>query len=554
MSDRTNPLRRVRLAYRTKVLLAAGVVASMVPVAGGPAGAVPAEGAPARAAAAYGGYTATAWATPIRVEVYEPSLPIPATPQVEFEMGYSKVKADSGSSTGRASYFWPGDPVGEGLRTFAEQLGLPADNPLTGNGYPVQVNSQYPGEPPSQRDEPFPGMVMRTTSGDKTAVAENGFSPDGVVLGPEASEPPKGGDPSGNPLAGLQDQLGNLLGGGLAGTSTKKTAMVPGAPSVPGLPPELGLLVDMDGYVSVSRMDATKDPIATASRASLGEIRLLGGLLTLGGLETVARATTDGAKGAASGKAAWGRMAIAGQEFEMGPDGIKAAGKTTPIPFLKDAPAAALEQLGITIEVPKPTRKVEGDLATSVHEGLRVTLDTKVLAPVLKAIPSSALGELIPAEAGPLKGIVSGLSGLAPKIVLTLGVASATVDTVPPIEVGAPPAPGVTDAEAPPPASGGNAGGGGSAGAPPAAGDSAPTAPAGAADAKSGEVDALVDAAPASAGLPALFSIPGMLLIAAFAAAAVAGSWFRRIGAAALGGGGACPHGLDSGLPDLRKA
>ena len=69
-----------------------------------------------------------------------------------------------------------------------------------------------------------------------------------------------------------------------------------------------------------------------------------------------------------------------------------------------------------------------------------------------------------------------------------------------------------------------------------------------------GAVGELVDAAPASAGLPKLFSIPGMLLLVAFAAAAVAGSWFRRIGAAALGGGAPCPHGLESGLPDLRKA
>ena len=38
------------------------------------------------------------------------------------------------------------------------------------------------------------------------------------------------------------------------------------------------------------------------------------------------------------------------------------------------------------------------------------------------------------------------------------------------------------------------------------------------------------------------------------AGAAVAGSYVRRLGAAALGGGGACSHGLDSGLPDLRKA
>ncbi len=36
--------------------------------------------------------------------------------------------------------------------------------------------------------------------------------------------------------------------------------------------------------------------------------------------------------------------------------------------------------------------------------------------------------------------------------------------------------------------------------------------------------------------------------------AAVGGTWLRKMGAIALGGSGSCTHGLDSGLPDLRKA
>jgi hypothetical protein len=64
----------------------------------------------------------------------------------------------------------------------------------------------------------------------------------------------------------------------------------------------------------------------------------------------------------------------------------------------------------------------------------------------------------------------------------------------------------------------------------------------------------LADAAPTSAGLPPLTSVPGMLLMGGLLLAAVAGSWMRRLGVLALGGGAACPHGLDSGLPDLRKA
>ncbi|MCX6400896.1 MAG: hypothetical protein NTX33_13330, partial [Propionibacteriales bacterium] len=338
-----------------------------------------------------------------------------------------------------------------------------------------------------------------------------------------------------NPLSDLTDQLQNLLGGGLPGTA--KAA----APANP-----LSMIVDVDGYVSVSRMTAVDGPVVTASRSTLGEVKLLGGLITMGGIETVARASTDGVKGATSGKATYGKMAIAGQEFSIGPDGVEAAGTTSPIPGLKDLPADALEQLGVTIIVPKQVRDVDGDQARSVSAGLQVVINTKILAPLLKALPVGVLAELIPAEAGPLKGVVAGLSNLAPTIVLTLGVATATVDTVPPIDaiapVGVPPAAGVVE---PPKA--------GSVGVPPAAaGGAAPVNAAPPAD--GAPVADLVDAAPASAGLPDLFSIPGMLLLAAFIAAALAGSWFRRLGVAALGAGAPCSYGLDSGLPDLRKA
>lgn len=520
-----------RTSRRTRLLLTGGVLASMMPIAAGTADPAHAAGDPS-----YGGFTAAAWASPVRIEVFEPSIPIPVDAgiaQLEFDMGYSRVQADSGSSSGRSSLFWPGDPVGEGLKTFAEQLGLPS-TPLTANGYPVQVNSQFPGEPATQKDNKLPGSIQQTTSGDKTAVAETGFSPDGAVLGPD--DGPGDGGGAGNPLSNLTDQLTGLLAGGLPGTT--KAA----APANP-----LALLVDVDGYVSVSRMDATKGPVVTASRAVLGEVRLLGGLITMGGVETVARASTDGAKGTTGGKATYGTMAIAGQRFSIGPDGIEAAGTTSALPGLEDLPADALEQLGVSIEIPKQVRDVDGDMATTLSQALRITIDTKTLAPVLKALPAGALAELIPAEAGPLKGVVAGLSSLAPKVVITLGVASATVDTVPPIEAvpAGPIGPPVDGAVAPPKA--------GSVGVPPAAAGGA--APVNAAPpAGTAPVTDLVDAAPASAGLPELFSIPGMLLIGAFVAATVAGSWFRRLGAAALGAGAPCPHGLESGLPDLRKA
>ncbi|TQK70154.1 hypothetical protein [Nocardioides sp. SLBN-35] len=541
-----------------RVAVTGGMVGCLALLAAGPTATPASADDDGGGATSYGGYTTTAWSAPIRVEVFEPSIPIPVDAgqaQVEFDMGYSKVKADSGESKGRASLFWPGDPVGEGLKTFGEQLGLPP-TPLTENGYPMQVNSQYPGDVPTQKDESIPGAIMTTTSGEGTASAETGFSPDGTVLGPDGAS----ADPS--QKSGLMDLLTGLTGmltggglGGLPGAAPTGTATSPTAPTAPaaapGLPPQLAALIDVDGYVSTSKMEAKDSKVVGVSRATLGEVRLLGGLITLGGVETVAKATSDGATGTATGTAIWGKMAIAGQEFGIGPDGaiVPSGGGTTPIPGLNQLPLDALKALGVTIEIPQQVRTVDGDAGTSMSQGLRITIDTQLLSPLLKALPTNVLGELIPAQAGPLKGVVSGLSNLAPKVVVTLGVARAEVDTVPPIDFAAPPAaadaaPPAAEAPAPAPAAG-------SVGVPSAATPvpvgTVPTAGA----APTGD---LVDAAPTSAGLPELFSIPGMLLVAAFALAAVAGSWFRRLGAAALGIGASCPHGLDSGLPDLRKA
>ncbi len=106
--------------------------------------------------------------------------------------------------------------------------------------------------------------------------------------------------------------------------------------------------------------------------------------------------------------------------------------------------------------------------------------------------------------------------------------------------------PGATD-------TGGGAGGTG--GAPPSSGAAPSSAAPGAAPGDAPSADGtLGDAALAGSGLPPLYSIPGAILVGGIALAAVGGSWLRKAGVLALGGSGSCSHGLDSGLPDLRKA
>lgn len=558
-------------------LLATGIVAAVLPWSAAAAAAEPVK------KKAFSGYSTEATATPLKLEIYEPTIPVPATPQLELSFGYSAVEADSSSSQGRSSYLWPGDPVGEGLKTIVEQLGLPPElaGPIAAQGYPVQVNSSFPAGPGNETDEPFPGTVMRTTSGERSVSASTGFASDCDAAMPEAS-----GDAPGVPglpglpelplpalpaLPGLGDLtaafpgLDGLLGGAPA-AAPAAPAEEPTEPEEPvacQIPPALSALVDLGGYVSTSRSTVTDDAITTTSRASLGDVRLLGGLVTISGIHATATSSSDGRTGVPAGQARLGTISIAGQEFGFGPEGFTAVGQTTAIPGLPAQAADALKMLGITLTLPQPERTVTGDKATTSLAALQVEIDTAVLAPVLSQIPLATLLQDVPfpPEAAILKSLIGALPNLAPRVVLTLGSAESTVDTVQGIALPAVPTPETPtdepptdgdgeDETAPPAAEGGGGTGGTSGGTPPPATTGAPTA------AGPGTATTTADlppAAPVAAGLPPLFSIPGLLLLGGIALAAVAGSYLRRLGVAALGGGASCSHGLDSGLPDLRR-
>ncbi|MQW76149.1 hypothetical protein GHK92_09705 [Nocardioides sp. dk4132] len=570
--------RRSRRARLVAPLLAAGLLAAGLPLAA-PATASE-EGAPSESDGdgsapdsaggtesgsgtdgAFSGYNMSGWAAPIRLEVYEPVLPIPADPQLEVMLGYSKVLADSTSGKGRASYLWPGDPLGEGLKTFLEQLGFPQAgvDALAGNGYPVQVNSGFPSGPDTQRQEPIPGAVMRTTAKDGSVVAKAGFSTDCDVE--KGDRDLLGGLLDGSLLTGL---TGGLLGGAAAPPGAAPGAEI--EEEACPIPAAIAALVDVDGYVALTRSSVSGGKASLVSKAALGEVKILGGLLTLSGITADASALSDGTKGRAEGAASFGTLEVLGQRFSIGPEGVEAAGQQFQIPGLGTDPARALKSLGITVTLPKGKRTVKGDQATTTVSALQIEVDTAVLSPLLKQL-RGPIDELIksipfPEEAAIVKSLLSSVPDLAPRLVLTLGTATATVDTVQGIEPPAveppsePTEPGPDtgtepggDAAVPP---GGDTGAGSDPAAPAPGGDVPAAGGGGGGDAApGGEMPA---AAPVAAGLPALFSIPGMLLLGGLALAGVAGSYLRKIGALALGSGAACTHGLDSGLPDLRKA
>lgn len=498
----------------------------------------------------YGGFSTMATASPVKLEIFEPALPIPTEPQLEFDLSYTRVLGDSGpSTTARASALWPGPGIGEGLKTFGEQLGLPAF--LTGGGYPVQANAQFPGDTTQQAQEFFPGMVGRVTAGEKRTVSKVGYTSSDIADG-DAGDGKAA--PAANPLEGLlKGDLGALTGL-LTGTKSGNSSSPLGSSALLG---PLATLVDFDGMTSVSSTDYDGGVATATSTSRIGEVRLLLGLVKLTGINVVTKTTSSLDGGAKTSQTVdVGGMTIAGQKFSYGPSGFTAAGSTTPLPNLGKTVGGLLKSLGINIETPDPVITKNGLSASVDAEALRVTIDLKPLRSLIPQLPlDQIVGALpdLPGQAAILKGLLLSLNTIAPKLVLHLGDSHTSATVVPAIDMGGDP--GTTDPSTTvtgpsnsAPINGVDTGVPGS-GDVPSVGEIPPA---------NGGVDPPITdpgIVPIAHGLPPLGSVPMWLILGGLLLAAGVTWYLRNAGAVLFGGGAAsCTHGLKAGIPDLRKA
>jgi hypothetical protein len=486
----------------------------------------------------FAGFSGSSRAAPVKLEIYEPTIPLPASPQAELELAWTNAKGFTGQMESRASWLWPGDSMGTGFRTYGEALGLPEQ--LWKDGYPVQVNAAQPQGKPSQSNEQLPGTSMRASAEPASASATAGFTSDGDVSEPE----PGSTDPPVDPLTELMGTSG-ITAGGTDGARAGEEA-APGA-----LPPELAALVDVGAATSTSTL-AAGDQVTAAARASASDVSIAAGLITIRSVATQARSISTAKDATVAGKSLVTGITIAGQPVTLDGDGLHVAGQGGDLPGLPDDPAKALEELGITLSLPAVAKKRAGRLGEVDAAGLRIVIDVAQLRSKLAALPIDDLIAAIPDDAGDLKKLLGAVANLAPKIVLTLGVAEVSTETVPAI----PPPPvdpgddsPADDTDDPPPASDDAP----PAAAAPAAGAPAPGAVPPAETAPAGPAPT-TDPVTTMAGLPDLTSIPGLLMYGGIGAAFAAGTWLRRVGLIVLGGGATCGHGLATGLPDLRKA
>lgn len=515
--------RRPILGIGAAALAAGGLVSTFA----GVAAAAPTTGTP------YSGFSTSATASPLRIEIFEPAIPVPASPQVELDFSHTTVGGSSGpDSTAMASAMWPGDAVGNGLPVILSQMGLPAS--LMSGGYPVHTNAQFPGTPNSGSQEYFPGMVGRVSASDKQASARAGYSSSGQVAGDSTSG------------SNVLDQLksGNI--GALSGLLNP-----PGSGSNTGSNPlgVLSAIVSAGGMSSSSVTDYSDPTVVTATATSqIGEVDLLGGLVKLEGVTVSAASSSsldDGGK--ATQKVTYGGLTIAGTPFKLTSDGIEAAGNKTAIPGMSSNPTKALASLGISIDLPKPTKTVSGTQATSAALGPVITIDTQPVISLLKLnkLPLASIIAKLPDSAGQVKTTLLGILQAHPKLVVALGDVSSGAQTSAAISVGG----GTTTGGLGGGATTGGVGTPGTTNVPtgsPVTGTPTTTSP-------TGSVSTPI-AKTAAAGLPPLGSVPSLLTIGALIIAAGLGWFFRAAALTALGAGSTCTHGLATGLPDLRKA
>jgi hypothetical protein len=533
---------------RTLVVLSAVGALAAAPLVLAPADAV------VRADQDFSGFTTQATATPLKIEVYEPSIPIPSDPQVEMDFSYTRVDGQSGpSGSARASAMWPGDSVGEGFRTFGEQLGLPKQ--LWENGYPTQVNAQSDGDVTQAAQEPLPGMVSRVNATDHKATAKVGYGAGGDVAEGDSGDDPAedpGGDSGGtapapaNPLAALANgdlsALGNVLTGSTTGSADDP---VPSSPLG-----ALSALVDPSGMESISTTDYSGDSVIAKATSRLGQLSLLGGLVKMTGVEVVAKTTSNIADGAkTSTKITYGGMTIAGVPYGLTADGIEGGGNPTPIPGLPSDATDALKALGISIDMPKPDVTTDGPTGQIAARGITITIDTQPLRSKLPSLPLDALTSQMPDSAAQLKSLLLALNEAHPKFVISLGAVTSQATTVAGFgSDGGSSSTGDTGSTtaAGPGSTGATASGASAGAAPPAVATPEVSAPA--------EVTTPIKEVAAVPGLPPLGSVPGMLALLGVLLAGGAGWYLRRAGGLLFGVGSTCTHGLNAGVPDLRKA
>lgn len=509
---------------------------------------------PAGATSTLGGYTAGVDASVVHIEMYEPVIPVPASPQGDFSIGYAQATAQSGTTRALASYLWPGSVVGDGFDQITNQ---------PGTSYPVQVDSRYPATqqaPRSNRAQLTKGNGMQTYADpDQARATTSGL---GIAA------------PDTNPLDGLGSGLGQLVsnepapGGSslpLPSSAPVPTTAPSGLPKPPTppkspvpVPAPLAALATVHGMTSSANIDARGARVISTALATAKEVVLLAGTITLKDVTVVSRIVSNGKHATNVGGVTIGALSIAGHSIALGKNGLQITDKKAPAPAVPAQLSSGLKQLGISFSISPAKRSTNGPSGTFAAQGMTITVDTSKLRSKLDS-PVNAIAKNLPSD---LRTQLEPVFALRPRLVFKIGETRNDATSAPPYVV--PPIttpPVVHGGGAVPPAGGGSTGGLGGVTGTGAAGGGTTTSggttggSTTAGGTTGGGSGGTVTPAgqPTALSLPALGTMPRLFILGGLLLAAGLGWALQTAGGTLLGGTSSCAYGLRKGVPDLRK-
>jgi len=512
-----------------------------------------------------GGWTVSASAAPVTMEIYDPKIPIPAQPgkpNLEFDISYTRAGYGSGpTGAATASFLWPGDAIAFGLGQLFNSPNVK---------YPILTNVQFPGASPDATMQPVPGSYMQshTDANGSTSVSSFGLPLPGT--GPSLP----GQAPSSAPSSPASS--GGLLGGLLGGTLPQP--QLPDLGSLIRFLTGQSALVDVQGERSQSSATVTNGHAVATAESDAGKLLILGGLIEFDGLKVTSQSTSDGVKGTSTGNVDYGSMSVAGVNFGITANGIQTPFGMVALPQLPDAMNQVLAPLGISVALPAASDVSKDTAGEMFSHGLQITIDTAKLkamlplTPVLNQLFAQIPPSLTSGLPAPLPSLIQTLPQLAPKIVLTVGSAKSKADASQAIDLSGGASGGPTTQPSGAGTSGGTIGssggtggsdtsggaGGSSGGSVGGTGGVGGSTGGGTTGGTAGGTAGGVKPSPpmqntAAKVTPAAFGgLPGQLLVGAAVVACVA-AWGLRKYSTLLFGGAGCEAGHSTGVPDLRE-
>ena len=307
--------------------------------------------------AALGGYTLGAIGSGLSIYYEQPNFPVPATPTLEGNLGYTNATFNAGpTGEALASVFWPGQVAANG----ASQLGLLLGGylaPAFGGNPP---NLPNPGPWPAQADAKFP-------QGPDTQNNDNGPSQ------MEASST------------------------SAASTASSALGATSGSSSLPA-----GMVTAQSvGSTAQSTVDNAGQAVAQAT-SSVHGVSILGGLVTIGQVTSTASSASDGNQANVQGTSTVAQVAVADQAVTVDSNGVHSSG-TAPatLPVLGTIGPTVnqiLSMAGITMTLTNPTDNVSGPSGSRQLDGLQVVMDLttldKNLAALVAMLPSQLASQI----------------------------------------------------------------------------------------------------------------------------------------------------------------